>query len=268
MRGEIEFLALSVFAPAAAGLLVAWLCRRLLPADVGPRYSLAVGAAVGFAVGFELLPDMSLLAPQRHWQWLPHLALAAAVLGPVSLAAGVRLVERWLLFAAIGLLAAWQLVPTWPTLQPSRAVLVPLLAAYSSLLMVLIGALPARLRGRRLGGLFAATALVVSLWVAYEISVTFGIIGAVATAALSGCFVCPLLPARRDALERKPVAVGNLALTMVYAVLVGGIAFVGAVELERPRYYLLLAPFAPLVLWLFAFGPLARDGGVWRQPDD
>jgi hypothetical protein len=48
----------------------------------------------------------------------------------------------------------------------------------------------------------------------------------------------------------------------VYAVLAGGSAFVGTIEPSPPLPIILVAPAAPLVLWLFAVGPLARLKGA------
>jgi hypothetical protein len=51
------------------------------------------------------------------------------------------------------------------------------------------------------------------------------------------------------------------ALIPVYVVLCGGSAFVAAIEPIPTKYLLLLAPAAPLLLWLFAWGPLAKLKG-------
>ena len=47
-----------------------------------------------------------------------------------------------------------------------------------------------------------------------------------------------------------------------YTVLTCGIAFAGAIEPEPPALNMLLAPAAPLALWLCAWGPAARLRGV------
>jgi hypothetical protein len=52
-------------------------------------------------------------------------------------------------------------------------------------------------------------------------------------------------------------------LIPVFVLLVGGMAFAGAIEPSPKIYAMFLAPAAPLMLWLFAAGPLARLQG-WK----
>jgi hypothetical protein len=52
-------------------------------------------------------------------------------------------------------------------------------------------------------------------------------------------------------------------LILAFAVLIGGLAYVGKIEPLEPVPFILLAPTAPLGLWLFAAGPLGKLQG-WQ----
>ena len=86
------------------------------------------------------------MTPSRHWHWLPYLALASTLIGPIGLAGGVTVVERWLLHLLLAVVSAWFLVPTWASLQPLRGAYVILLTAVVFLLSTLLDPLPARLK--------------------------------------------------------------------------------------------------------------------------
>src|SRR4051812_45341785 len=121
MSSALELLGFLLLPTVATSLLTGWLLRRFAPASIAARYATAAPAAAAFAVGYVLLPDWALLWPQRHWQWLPYLAIAAAVVGPIGQAPAFQAWERALLHVLFGVVAGWLLVPTWETLEPSRA---------------------------------------------------------------------------------------------------------------------------------------------------
>jgi hypothetical protein len=96
--------------------------------------------------------------------------------------------------------------------------------------------------------------MAVAIGLAAGISLKYGQIAGIAAASLGGLLIVP----------QPPLATRGLILC--FMILVGGIAFVGCIEPQQPRYALILMPLAPLALWLFAFGPLgklpARTAGV------
>jgi hypothetical protein len=253
MRADIELALYTAVPPLAAAVATAWLLWRLLPVNIAERYALGIALAVGFFIGYWLLPDnWAPLVPQKHWQWLPYLA-AAAVLGGLPLAAGVSWPERLLAYGALALVAAWQFVPLWEELQPPRHYAVPLLAGYLFMLTALLTALPDRLLQSTSVALLTASAGATALLIAVGVSVKYGQVAAIAAAAMTGCFGASFISAKR--------ALAIRGLISVFAVLVGGLAFVGTIEPTPPQPIILLAPAAPLMLWLFAAGPLARLKG-------
>ena len=260
MGGRIELLHYTVIVPMLVAVAAAWFAGRLLPVQFAERYSLGIALAAGFGVGYWLLPEWAPLLPTKHWQWLPYLA-AAAVTGGLALATGVSWVERVLAYGALALVAAWLLVPLWDDLKPPRHYSIPLLAAYLLLLTSLLTALPDRLLGPLFVALLAVTAGGVALLVAVGWSVMYGQVGAIAAAALGGCWLSSLLTTlTRGVTEESPdrLAIAIRGLIPVFAVLVGGLAFVGTIEPSPPLIVVLFAPAALLMLWLFAFGPLGR----------
>lgn len=260
MSAEIEFAIYCVAAPAAVAIMAAWLLRVALAANIRERFSLPAAWAAGFFVGYALLPDGASLLPQRHWQWLPWLGLAAGLVGRSSAPSYLSLIA-WAILAAV---SAWLLVPTWTTLWPPRLVTFPLLAAYLFLLMSLFGVLPNRLITRALIGYMAVSAIAVALCIAIGVSATYGRITALAAAALIGCYIAAMTPAWRPMQpDASPDSLGIRSLIPAFAVLVGGIAFVGTIEPKQPLPIIMLAPAAPLTLWLFAAGPLAKLQG-WK----
>jgi hypothetical protein len=252
--------------PFAVALALVYLARRLFPPQVFERVAMAAALAMAFFVTWVLLPDgWTPLKPARPWHWLPYLGLLAAALCGLAMhttpfADSGRATRRslavvWRLATNVvtAVCAAWLLAPNWPDLEPPRYVYVLLLAGYLFALMTLLDALPDRLFSRLFPFLLFAAASVTSLVIAEPVSVTYGQIAGAAAAALCGCGVAAYFGIRGPALR---------GLTPVYAVLVGGIAFTGSIEPEVPVYSIMLAPLAPLALWLCAYGPLARLTGL------
>jgi hypothetical protein len=239
--------------PATVAVATWFTCRWVLPASARERYAGALALAVAFGVGYVLFPEWAELVPTRHWQWLPYLCGIGAVLAPIGMAAGISRIERGLLHAILAGAAAWLLVPDWSDMQPARHVQVALLGGYLFLLISLLDLLPTRLSS----GLFMLSLAIVASAVAGLISafvsLKYGQVAGLAAAALLG-YCC--VGSRRV----SPEAVR--AVVPIFVVAVGGAAFVGAIEPDPPMYALLLVPAAPLTLWLFAAGPLARLGTV------
>jgi hypothetical protein len=247
-----QYVGAGILAPAAIAAATASLVRRFLPEDVATRYAMPLGFAAAYCAAFVLLADGDELLPQRHWHWTLYLAPLAAAIGAVAVATGLHRAERWLLFALIAFISAWLLVPTWPSLRPARPIAVPLLAGYLLLLAAALEPLTRRFSSLRILAALAPAAGCVAALIAASVSVTYaGPSGAAAT-ALAGClgaaYYWPSVPAVR-------------ALSLGYAVVVGGWAYIGCIEPQQPLVGLLLAPLAPLALWCCALGPLARLRG-------
>src|SRR5687768_560419 len=115
MNSTVEIVVWGIAVPAVVSVVVFGLARWLLPADVGDRYSAAVAFAAAYCIGYALLPEWvrGELIPTRHWHWTVYLAPAAALFGPLTLADGVRRVERWLHWLIAAFVFAWLLVPDW-----------------------------------------------------------------------------------------------------------------------------------------------------------
>jgi hypothetical protein len=254
MRDVLELAGLLII-PAATALVVVLAIRKLAPSS-GARFQWGLAIAIGFLAGSLIFPDRLPLRPERHWHWLPYVGLVAAIIGGMS--ANLGTAPRLLLYALLGGIAAWPLVPNYADLKPAKLVLVPLLAGYLAAIAGLLSLLPERLRGRPLIGLMRLAALSTSVMVISEISARIGLLSLRIPAAM----LCCALPAWL----LKPGAKGDaeiavLGLIPVYVVLVGGSAFVGAIELPSPKWLLLLGPATPLLLWFFAWGPLSQLKG-------
>jgi hypothetical protein len=144
MNFPIEIVTVAIAAPAVM------LGFRFLPSNLSTRYSSAVALTAAFIVGYVLLPPWAELIPNRHWHWLPYLAAAAMVLGPLCLAEGVAPIERWLAYAVLSLVSAYLLVPTWSSLEAHRVAYIVALSFYLFLLMVLVQLLTGRVSGKLL----------------------------------------------------------------------------------------------------------------------
>lgn len=226
---------------------------------VARRFALCMPIALAFAIGYVANPDRLPLWPERHWHWLPYAALAMAAIGGISREGQwwwQRLAEFALLVATLA--AAWLIVPRWDALWPTWPVMILLLDTYLLLLPRLLLALPARLHGRLELFLLAAVTLCVVVYVAAEVSLRIAGCLIPGAAALIGGWLASWCWSG----EAKDVKHAIPGLLPVFAILAGGGAFVGAIELPEPRWSLLAIPAAPLMLWLFACGPLAKLQGT------
>lgn len=238
--------------PAAVSFGTAVLLRWMLPRDVSSRYALAAGFAAAFCAGYALLPDTAGLVPDRHWHWLFYVAAAAAFAGPLSVADTLRAPERWLIQLGLAFAAAWLLVPTWPSLEPARAIWVPVLAGGMFLTAALLSPLPERVTGCGIPALLCLAAFAVAGTTAAVVSVTYGRLAGVAAGALLGTTGACALRGAPDELR---------GLLPAYATVVGGVAFVACVEPREPVIAILLMPTTPLALWLCIAGPLKSAAG-------
>lgn len=248
----IRALVTGIGAPGAAAAMALWIVRRALPAGAAVRYAGGIAFVAGFCAGYALLREGPPWIPERHWHWLPWLAIGTAMLGAVSLAAGVARLERWLLVLMSAVVAAWLLVPKWAGLDPPRLKMIPLLCGYLLLLVAALDDLPERIPGRTFAASLAVAAASVAAVIAYETSITQAQVAGMAAGALAG--IALAFGRRAGALELR-------GMIPAYVVVVGGMAYVGAIGPREPIYALLSVPAAPLALWLSAGGSLGRLQG-------
>jgi hypothetical protein len=239
--------------PFVIAIAVWWLCWWALTETTRTRYAAALALAAAFCTGYVILPEWAELVPVRHWQWLPYVAALAGVVSPIGLAAGVSRIERGILHALLAGGAAWLLVPDWESLEPSRGVYVALLGGYLFVLATLLDLLPDRLSGVTLQLWLTLAAFAVAGTIAAFVSAKYGQVATVAASSLLGCTVAGW---------SRGTSTTTRGLIPVFALLIGGATFVGAIEPEPPMYAILLVPAAPLALWLFAWGPLSRLRGI------
>ena len=251
----IEVFGYGGFIPAAVSLAMVFAVRRILPNSASKRYAAALGLGTAFFVGYALLPEQvhASLRPQRYWHWLPYLGAVAMMAGPVGLAHGLLAMERWLMQLMLALLAACLLVPTWDSLQPPRTVCIPLLTSYFFVLMTALAPLPALISARLFQSLLAVVALCVAGMIWALVSETTGRVAAVAAAGMMGVCVSSFFSTAQNTAR---------GLVPVFTILVGGSAFVGTIQPAPPLTGMLLAPAAPLALWICVRGPLARLRGA------
>lgn len=110
-----------IAAPAVIAAFVGSLLPLLLRRASTARYSLPVAFVAGLLSGYWLL-GLGPVVPKLDRDWTPYAAVAAL---PAALIPGRRW-RTWSIKAAVLLLAigliGWWLVPSWPTLEPSREI--------------------------------------------------------------------------------------------------------------------------------------------------
>lgn len=241
-------LALQIFPPAAtlvagATALVLALVGRRLPRASSVRQPLALAAGY-FAGHVVLLRSWTALVPQQAWDWLAYLGIAAAAAG--ALTSGRGRAGRWIALAASLLLAACLLTPSWPIVGVPWPASIAISGAYLFGLAALLELFPPRISAALEIGVLALAAAAVSVCVAAAISIQFAQRAAIASAALAGCAVA--------CIARDQSAIATQAgISLVYLVLVGGIALTACFYPEQPLLALLLLPAAPLVARPFAW---------------
>src|SRR5687767_9383371 len=129
MNLVIEIVGFGFIVPAMVSVAMVFVCQRFLPKSISTRYMLAVSLAMGFLAGYSFLPTWTKWIPTRHWHWLPYLTIVSVIVGGVSLARGVRLAERCLLYLILAIGSALVLVPHWSNIEPMRHYYVGFLSA-------------------------------------------------------------------------------------------------------------------------------------------
>ena len=250
-------LALEIFGPAAlAGAAVSsaivWLIRQALPAAAKDRFSLPAGMSIGFFAGYVALrQEWAALVPKQSWQWLPYLGVAIACIMVVRLGARYERALRWLRLLGAAIMASSALTPTWQIFGVSWPLSIGFAIGYLLLVAGPLESMPARLVGRTLFGFMTLAAVLSAAAIGAEVSVRYAQLAGIAAASLGGASLATIrgANARESAIR---------ALIPVFAVLVGGIAFVAAVEPEKPLVCLLLPPLVPAVLWIGAVALRSR----------
>lgn len=239
--------------PAIAAVIAFVALGWLLPDRVTRRYRPGVALALGVWVGFAFAPLTKTLVPSQFWEWIAYLGMLAAFVGGLAQADGVSRGERWAAILLVTVAAAWTIVPGWARLADVRLTHVAILAAGMFALSIMLEPFADRLAGRGLPFWLMFAAAASALLITSEWSEMLGRSAALPAGALAGCGIAMLL-------TKSGAAPRGLALP--YAVVVGGYAYVGFVYPSPPLTPLLFAPLVPLVLWLCAWGPLARLTGV------
>lgn len=242
--------------PAILAGITMVLLRRYLPIDWAGRYPAPIAATAGFLAGYTLLALGSWQAT-LHWHWLPYIVLAATVVGAVALAGGVQLLERWLLYGLVAVLAAWLLVPEWEDLEPSWHLWTVAMTIYVTLLAALIQPLAARVPGPLIGTVLSLCMVVVAVILALSGSLRMAQIAGTAAGGLVGCTTASVLQSRR----------GDFAgIALPFAVLAAGLMLIGRVNSYSsvPLVSYLLPPLAPLGLYCAATAGMSRQPGRTR----
>jgi len=239
--------------PAAAALALFLAMGWLWSSDVARRYRPGLAFGLAVLVGYILLPSTITLVPAQFYDWIPYLGALAAYVTGLTRAGGVLRGERWTAVYLFAPVAAWLIVPRWPELVPAWPAQWAGLAIGIVLLTALLQPLPQRLPGRAFPMWLMLTAAAVSLLVMAEVSETFGRLALLAAGALAGCGIGALM--MQEAADWR-------GLLLPYAIVVGGYAYTGFVYPIEPLWPLLLAPAAPLALWICLWGPLTRVKGA------
>jgi hypothetical protein len=256
--GAVISLAGDLFGVATAGALIAalalgWLGLRVAGQGYGRHLALIWPVAISFVVGYALLPrEFAGFVPDamQPWKWLPYAGLWAAfissVLPPISKAG------KFVIVAAAPI-PAYCFTPGWPVWGYEPRSVIWLSLAYLLLIGLSLQTLPKRILGSRYLGLFAAATLILTVVIGGLVSLRLAQLAAIAASALLGAFLATIT-SRRSSEE----ASGESVLA-VYAVLVGGIAWIACVEPDPPQPGLLAIPLLPAAMWI-AVVPAAYAG--------
>lgn len=245
-----------VAAPAIVSGVVFLAVGRLGRGDAASRQAAALAVTAGFLAAYVAY-DWAPLAPKESWQWLPYLAVAAAIVAPAGLAQGIGRIERGALFLVLGAAAAWFLVPDWKEIEPTRHRHMLTLGAGTWLLCWFWDATAGRIRGGAMpiSVFFAASAGAAVLGFAGILK--FVHLAAALAAGVAGWLLASLIRSRETSFR---------GATAACAVLLGGLMYSGRVSSYSgvPLASYVLVPAAPVCLWVLAAGLLSRLPMGWR----
>ncbi len=123
-------LLLGAAVPAVTSLLVTTVAARFLSRGASLRLVCPLAVAGGFLAGYWLL-RLGPIVPQIDRDWVPYAVLLAVLPAAIPLRGRRADLLRCALLGGVVLVAAAVLVPTWPSLNPSRAVYLTVWSIYT-----------------------------------------------------------------------------------------------------------------------------------------
>lgn len=228
------------------------------PPPVHPLLSAVHSCVLAVSLAAALLAGVTvqrgeLAAPTQYWHWLPIAGLAVAlVYSPATL---LPTLLRRIGWAAAAAWSAWLLVPTWPNLEPTQTVMIPMLAVYLFFLGWLFERAANRARAGQHFTVLIVTAITLAVCVAVLFSLEYAEVALMVAASLAGCWLSTIIVKCEQA--------SLVPLMACTSLLLGGIAFVSYVYPQPPIYEFLLVPLVPTAM---LFSPAEGDGriGFWR----
>ena len=219
-----------------------WLFRAALPAAAFDRVGLAAGTALAFIAGYVAVrEEWAALVPKQTWQWLPYLGIASAGLAAVPAVSQPPDWRRWLCIAIAAIAGGYFLTPSWPIFGLAWPLTICFASAYLLLVIAVIEFLPVRQFERPMLVALPLSAVVAAVAIGADVSIRYGQLAGLATASLAGASLARLYS---GGLTESAIR----GWIPIFAVLVGGISLIGAVEPERPAIGLLLPPLVPALI--------------------
>ncbi len=237
----------------AVSVVVSLLTSVCFSRESALRYAGALGIAAGLLAAYAYLEPRN-LSPTLHWQWLPWLVACAAIMGSIAIATGVGSIERFVVVALFSLAAAWFLIPTRASFAPMRMTYVTNFTLGVTLFWNLLDRLLSR--PKTAGSVFVALMATVvsgSALVVFAFSLRIGFLGVVGATGLAGGVLAFLW--KRDAAIIRGL-IGPACILLAGELLTAEIN-----DAINPPTIALIA-IAPLMLWLFEVGPLAKLKGI------
>lgn len=233
---------------AAVSVAVSLGVWRSFPQGCALRFAGALALAAGFVAAYSQI-EPGCLVPTTNRHWLVWLVSVAAVLGPIGLASGVAIGERWTMTVIVALATALLLVPA--RTAPFRVHYVVLLTAGLVLWWNLVDGLGSPKNLFALTGSLIVTFLSGAGLVAYSSSLKISGIGVAGAGGLAGCALLATF-ARDVTLVRGSLGACSVVLWGM---------LLNAQLYDVPWPPLVLIASSPLVLWLMETGPLSRMQG-------
>jgi len=242
----------------AAPLLVAavcyWIASRFLSEHVRERWPASVALVAGFAAGYALL-KFAPWQPTSHWHWMPYALAVAGLIGSVSAASGVSLLERTLLYGATAWIVAWFIVPTYDDLEPSRVTYLIAWPIYVTVIALAIDGLARRLTGPLLPAIVTLSLAAGVMIVFLSGSAKLMQIDAIGMAAMCGVALVATF------FKEKPTMSGA---SLPVAILSAGYLLVAKAQSfsDVPLLAYALPPLAPAALWISQWKSIADRPGI------